>query len=76
MNYFERTLLRFLQDSKIEMEINGFDMEDFKEAVYQQSKWQLEMIAGIIYGDDDIISDAEKVASIKELFQREFYIEE
>jgi len=76
MTYFERTLLNFLQNSKIEMEINGFDMEGFEETIRQQLKWRLEMIECIIFEDDDIISDAEKVASVKELFHREFYTEE
>jgi len=76
MNYFEQILLDFLQNSKIEIEINGFDMEGFEEAIRQQLKWRLEMIERIICEDDDVMSDTEKVASVKELFQREFYIEE
>jgi len=76
MNYFERTLLSFLLDSKIEMEINGFDMEGFEETIQQQLKMRLEMIEYIIFEDDDILSDAEKVASVKELFQHKFYLED
>ena len=76
MSYIERILLSFLQSSKIEMEINGFDMEGFEKIVNQELKCRLEMIEYIVFSDDDIVSDAKKVESIKQLFQREFYDEE
>ncbi len=34
MTYFERTLLNFLNESKIEMEIRGFDMDSFERALH------------------------------------------
>lgn len=76
MNYFEKILLNFLRDSKIEMEINGFDMDSFEQVMNQELKCRLESIEYIAFSDDDIISDAEKVQSIKRLFQNEFYDEE
>ena len=75
MNYFEKTLLNFLRDSKIEMEITGFDMDSFEQILSQELKWRLEMIEGIAFEDDGLMSDAEKVESIKRLIRREFYNE-
>ena len=43
MTYFERTLLTFLRNSNIEMEISGFDMESFEDALSQEQKLRLEM---------------------------------
>jgi len=76
MNYFERTLLSFLSRSKIKMEITGFDQDGFSKAVQQESKRRLDMIEYIISQDSGIVSDAEKIASIKQLFRREFYDKE
>jgi len=76
MDYFERTLLNFLSRSKIKMEITGFDQDGFSKAVQQESKRRLDMIEYIISQDSGIVSDAEKIASIKQLFRREFYDKE
>lgn len=69
MNYFEKMLLAFLLNSKIKMEITGFDIGSFEKLLHQHLKGQLEAIEYIIFEDDDLISDSEKVQSIKELFQ-------
>lgn len=76
MNYFEKMLLNYLRDSKIKMEITGFDVNGFEKAVQEEAKRRLDMIEYIAFEDDDIISDTEKIASIKQLFRREFYSEE
>ena len=76
MKMLEQILLRYLLDSKIKMEIAGFDMDGFQQAVRQRSKCRLRMIEDIVFTDDDIASDAEKVESIKLLFQREFFDED
>lgn len=68
MNYFEKMLLAFLLNSKIKMEVTGFDMDGFEKLLHQQLKRQLESIEYIVFSDD-FTSDAERVQSIKELFQ-------
>lgn len=68
MNYFEKMLLAFLLNGKIKMEITGFDMDGFEKLLHQQLKRQLESIEYIVFSDD-FTSDAERVQSIKELFQ-------
>ena len=73
MSLFELTLLNYLRSSKIKMEITGFDMEAFKNAMYRELENRLGMIEGIIYEDYKTSTDAEKVAAIKLLFDREFY---
>lgn len=68
MNYFEKMLLTFLLNSKVKMEITGFDMGGFEKLLHQRLKKQLEDIEYIVFSDD-LTSDTEKVQSIKELFQ-------
>lgn len=68
MNYFEKMLLNYLRGSKIKMEITGFDMDGFEKLLHQELKRQLESIEYIVFSDD-FTSDAERVQSIKELFQ-------
>lgn len=68
MNYFDKMLLAFLLNGKIKMEITGFDMDGFEKLLHQQLKRQLESIEYIVFSDD-FTSDAERVQSIKELFQ-------
>lgn len=76
MNYFEKMLLNYLRDSKIKLEITGFDVNGFEKAIQEETKRRLDMIEYIAFEDDDIASDTEKIASIKQLFRREFYSEE
>ena len=68
MNYFEKILLNYLRSSKIKMEITGFDTDGFEKLLHQRLKRQLEDIEHIVFSDD-FTSDAERVQSIKELFQ-------
>ena len=72
MTYFERTLLTFLRNSNIEMEISGFDMESFEDALSQEQKLRLEMIESILYVDDDLMPPNEKIESIKGLYRDDF----
>lgn len=76
MNYFEKILLNQLRTGQLELKITGFDMDGFQEAVQEQGKRRLEMIEGIAFEDGDVMSDAEKIKSIKSLFQNEFYSKE
>ena len=73
MELFELTLLNYLRSSKIKMEITGFDMEAFNKSMHRELKHRLDMIEGIIYEDHRTSTDAEKVAAIKLLFERNFY---
>lgn len=75
MKMLEQILLRYLLDSKIKMEITGFDMDGFEKAVHEEGERRLGMIEYIAFTDDDIISDTEKIESIKQLFRRGFYSE-
>lgn len=69
MNYFEKLLLNYLRNGRLEMTITGFDMEGFKQAVQQEIKDRLEAVEDIAFLDDDLMTDAEKVEAIKKLFQ-------
>ena len=71
MTLFERTLLRFLSQGKIKMELTGFDMDGFDKAMHREVRYRLGIIQGIIYDDLETLSDAEKVAVIKRLFDEE-----
>ena len=72
MNYFEKMLLIYLRDSKIEMEITGFDLDGFEQTLSQGFKCRLELIEDTVYIDDDLMTDTEKVERIKGLFQNVF----
>lgn len=67
MRYFDKMLLNYLLNSKLKMEITGFDMDRFEKTLYHQLKRRLEAIEHIIFADE-FISDAERVESIRELF--------
>lgn len=66
MRYFDLMLLNYLRDSKIQMEITGFDMDGFEKLLRHQLKRQLEAIEYIAFADE-FISDAERVQSIRNL---------
>jgi len=72
MTYFERTLLNFLNRSKIKMDITGFDLNGFSKAIHHEWRSRLETIEYIVFEDSDIMSDTEKIASLRELFENEF----
>lgn len=73
MNYFEKILLNHLHSGKIKMEITGFDMDGFHAAVRDESKRRLELIEQIVFEDDDMRSDTQKIKAIKLYFQKDFY---
>lgn len=68
MNYFEKLLLAALLNSKLKMEITGFDMDRFEKILYHQLQRWLEAIEYIIFANE-FISDAERIESIRDLFQ-------
>ena len=71
MKMLERILLRYLVNSKVKMEITGFDMKEFSKAMHLELKELLETIESIILED---APDSNKVTSIKILFERENYL--
>ena len=71
MKMLERILLRYLVNNKVKMEITGFDMKEFSEAMHLELKELLETIESIILED---APDSNKVTSIKILFERENYL--
>jgi len=76
MDYFERTLLNFLSRGKIKMEIADFDMEGLSKAMHWEMKQRLDMIAYIVFNDESKMSPAEKLATIKQYFDQDFYNKE
>ncbi|MCI8304687.1 MAG: hypothetical protein HFF52_08680 [Lawsonibacter sp.] len=76
MKMLERILLRFLINNKIKMAIVGFDTKGFAETLNQELKERLETVESILFTDDDLMSDEEKIWELKELFQSDFYIKE
>jgi len=76
MDYFERTLLNFLSRSKIKMEIADFDMEGLSKAMHREMKQRLDMIAYIVYDDESKMSPAEKISTLKQYFDQDFYNKE
>ena len=73
MNYFETMLLNYLRGGKVKMEITGFDMDDFQAAVRDESKRRLELIGQIVFEDNDMRSDTQKIKAIKHYLQKDFY---
>lgn len=74
MTLFERILLRFLSAGKIKMELTGFDMDGFDKAMHREVRYRLGIIQVIIYDDLETLSDGEKVAAIKRIFDEEFML--
>ena len=67
----ERILLRFMINNKVRVEVIGFNMDAFSKAMHHELQEQLETIESIILED---APDSDKVASIKILFEREYYL--
>lgn len=73
MNYFEKILLTYLWDGELETKLTGFDMEGFQKALNDEGKRRLEIVEQIVFEDDDLRSDAQKVAALKRCFKNDFY---
>lgn len=72
MGCFEKMLLTYLRDGKLEMKITGFDMEGFQKAANEERKRRLEMIEYIAF--EDTKPDSQKIEAIKMCFQKDFYL--
>ena len=73
MNYFEKILLTYLWDGELETKLTGFDMEGFQKALNDEGKRRLEIVEQIVFEDDDLRSDAQKVEALKRCFKNDFY---
>lgn len=73
MTYVERILLNYLRGSKIKMEITGFDMREFEKALRQEAKCRLDMVADIVYEEEELMSDADKVAALRGLLDQDYF---
>ena len=62
-----------LWDGQLETKITGFDMEGFQKALNDEGKRRLELVEQIVFEDDDLISDAQKVEALKLCFEKDFY---
>lgn len=76
MRYLDKMLLIYLSQSKLKMEITGMDMKGFEKVLYHKEKCCLEMIESIVFIDDDLMTDTEKIESIKRMYQNDFGDEE
>lgn len=74
MNYFEKILLTYLWDGQLETKLTGLDMEGFQKALNDEGKRRLEIVEQIVFEDDDLRSDAQKVAALKRCFKNDFYV--
>ena len=59
-----------ISKSQIRIDITGFDLDGFAKVATHTSKDQLENIEYIVFEDDDILSNDEKVEAIQELFRQ------
>ena len=48
-------------------------MEGFQKALNDEGKRRLELVEQIVFEDDDLISDAQKVEALKLCFEKDFY---
>lgn len=60
----------YISKSQIKIDITGFDLDGFAKVVTHIFKDQLENIEYIVFEDDDILSNDEKVEAIQELFRQ------
>ena len=72
MNYIEKTLLRFLRGNKIKIELVGFDMNGFTEALRCEWKQRLDLVEGVVFEDESDFRDEEKITILKGFFEHDF----
>jgi len=63
MKILRMILAEFLRKSQIKVEISGFDLEKFSEAV--RDEWNLELCEIESYVWNDELTDSEKIEAIK-----------
>ena len=65
MTAIEGILFQYLRSSRIKVEISGFDMESFSEAMHRELSRRLDDIQCIAFEDEDLMTNSEKIAAIK-----------
>lgn len=71
MDILRKNLVEFLRRSQIKLEITGFDMDGFERAMHRDLSSRLNDIEGIVFEDDDLLSDSQKIEAVKQRFQRD-----
>ncbi len=69
MTAIEGILFQYLRSSRIKVEISGFDMESFSEAMHRELNRRLDDIQCIAFEDEDLMTNSEKIAAIKRRFE-------
>ena len=72
MDILRLTLAEFLRKSYIKVEITGFDTDAFSKALHRELRRRLDAIEYIAFDDSGLMSDAEKIATIKAYFEEDF----
>ena len=72
MTAIEGILFQYLRSSRIKVEISGFDMESFSEAMHRELSRRLDDIQCIAFEDEDLMTNSEKIAAIKRRFERDW----
>ena len=72
MKILRMILAEFLRSSQIKVEISGFDMEGFSNAMHWELSRRLNEIQGIVFEDEALMPDAEKVAEIRRRFEQDW----
>nr|WP_326127689.1 hypothetical protein [uncultured Oscillibacter sp.] len=70
MDILRKNFAEFLRGSRIKLEITGFDMDGFEKAMHRDLSSCLNDIGGIVYEDEELLSDAQKVEAVKRRLER------
>ena len=71
-NILKKYLADYLSRSKVKIDITGFDMDAFSEAINQELKDKLDTVEYIAFEDEDIMPNDEKIKMIQKLFRDGF----
>ena len=69
MTAIEGILFQYLRSSRIKVEISGFDMESFSEAMHRELSRRLDDIQCLAFEDEELMTNSEKIAAIKRRFE-------
>ena len=58
MTAIEGILFQYLRSSRIKVEISGFDMESFSEAMHRELSRRLDDIQCIAFEDEDLMTNS------------------
>lgn len=63
-----KNFMQFLQKSHLKLEITGFDMDAFEQAMRRDLSAHLLNIQSIICEDEELLPDAQKIEAVKRYF--------